>query len=358
MKKLRIWLAALIAAGVAAAGLYYLPVRHVLSEAYAQEPAKRQGPPLRRQKSDPPEPEQDRPKGQTAISVAVDLVSLQVLVTDPKGNIITGLRPENFAIYEENVKQEIANFSPIEANITVVMLVEYSRQVQYFVYEVWNAIYGFANSLRPGDWVAVIGYDIRPTILSDFTQDRQKLYDTLRRFNYPAFSESNLSDALIDTLDRVEEIDGKAAVLLISTGLDTFSKATYDEALKKCKASNASVYAISLGQNFRIRADAAGYISPEANLELLMSDNRLRSFAEFTGGELYMPRFVTEFPSIFNNISALLRNQYSIAYASSNTKKDGKFRKIKVDVSVDINNDGKPDKVKVQTRKGYMAKQS
>jgi VWFA-related protein len=361
MKKLRIWLLALIAAGIAVASFWYLPViRDVLPEAYAQEPAKRQGPPLRRNKSDAPEQEQDRPKGQTAISVAVDLVSLQVLVTDPKGNIITGLKPENFAIYEENVKQEISNFAPIEANITVVMLVEYSKQVQYLysVYQVWNAIYGFANTLRPGDWVAVIGYDIRPTILSDFTQDRQKLYETLRRFNYPAFSESNLSDALIDTLDRVEEIDGKAAILLISTGLDTFSKATYDEALKKCKASNASVYAIGLGQNFRIRADAAGYISPEGNLELLMSDNRLRSFAEFTGGEVFFPRFETEFPSIFNNISALLRNQYSIAYASSNTKKDGKFRKIRVDVSVDINNDGKPDKVKVQTRKGYMAKQS
>ncbi len=119
------------------------------------------------------------------------------------------------------------------------MLVEYSKQVSWFIYEVWNAIYGFANSLRPGDWVAVIGYDMRPTILSDFTQDRNKLNEALRRFQYPAFSESNLSDALIDTLDRVEEIDGKVAVLLVSTGLDTFSRHTYDEALKKCKAANA-----------------------------------------------------------------------------------------------------------------------
>ncbi len=252
-------------------------------------------------------------------------MSLQVLVTDPKGNIITGLTPENFTVYEDNVKQEITNFSPIEANITAVMLVEYSKQVSWFIYEVWNAIYGFANSLRPGDWVAVIGYDMRPTILSDFTQDRNKLNEALRRFQYPAFSESNLSDALIDTLDRVEEIDGKVAVLLVSTGLDTFSRHTYDEALKKCKAANASVYAIGLGQNFRIRADAAGYISPEQNLELLMSDNRLRSFAEFTGGEAFFPRFVTEFPSIFSNISTMLRNQYSIAYASTNTKKDGKY---------------------------------
>ncbi len=92
-----------------------------------------QKPPLRRQKSAPAnEEDQDRPQGRTAISVAVDLVSLQVLVTDQSGNVITGLKPENFTIYEDNVKQDIANFSPIEANITVVALVEYSNNVSRF----------------------------------------------------------------------------------------------------------------------------------------------------------------------------------------------------------------------------------
>ena len=325
--------------------------------ALAQESPRTQAPPSRRKKpATPNEEDQDRPRGQTAISVAVDLVSLQVLVTDLKGNVITGLKPEHFAIYEDNVKQEITHFSPVEANITAVLLVEYSRLVTPYIYDVWNAIYTFANSLRPGDWVAVIGYDMRPTILADFTQDRNKLMDALRRFNYPAFSESNLSDALIDTLDRVEEMEGKVAVILVSSGLDTFSKHTYDEALKKCKTANASVYPIGTGQNFRLRYEP--YMSPGTNMDFLMADNRLRSFAEFTGGEAYFPRFVTEMPSIFNNISALLRNQYSIAYASSNTKKDGKFRKIRADVTADINGDGKPDKVKVMTRKGYLSKES
>jgi len=325
--------------------------------ALAQDPQKTQAPPSRRKKpAAANEEDQDRPKGQTAISVSVDLVSLQVLVTDMKGNVITGLKPDNFAIYEDNVKQEITNFSPVEANITTVLLVEYSRLVTPFIYDIWNAIYTFANSLRQGDWVAIVGYDMRPTILQDFTQDRSKIMDTLRRFNYPAFSESNLSDALIDTLDRVEEIEGKVAVVLVSSGLDTFSKHTYDEALKKCKAANASVYPIGIGQNFRLRYEP--YMSPETNMDFLMADNRLRSFAEFTGGEAFFPRFVTELPSIFSNISALLRNQYSIAYASTNTKKDGKFRKIRVDVGADINGDGKPDKVKVMTRKGYLARES
>jgi VWFA-related protein len=315
-------------------------------------------PPTRRQRP-AAEDDQDRPQGQTAISVSVDLVSLQVLVTDLKGNTVTGLKPENFTIYEDNVKQEITNFAPIDANITVVMLVEYSRNISYFINDIWNSMYYFANSLRKGDWVAVVGYDMHTTILCDFTQDRSKLYDALKRFTYPAWYESNLSDALIDTLDRTQELDGKVAVLLISTGLDTFSRHTYDDALKKCKGANASVYAIGVGQNFRLRADAAGLIDTQTNMDLLMADNRLKSFADYTGGAAYFPRFETELPEIFNNISKLLRSQYSIAYASSNTNKDGKFRKIRVEVNAGLTDSkGKPIKLKAITRKGYLAKES
>jgi VWFA-related protein len=294
--------------------------------------------------------EQDKGKGQTAISVSVDLVNLQALVTDKKGNIITGLRPENFTIYEDNVKQDISHFAPVDAATTSVLLVEFSKMIEWFLEDVWNAIYTFAENLRKGDWVAVIGYDLRPTILTDFTQNKNQLMEALSRFNTPAFRESNLCDALIYTLDRVEEIDGKVAVILVASGLDTFSRHTYDEALAKCKAANASVYAISVGQSVRLRYNLD-------DITLLMADNRLRSFAELTGGDAYFPRFPSEFRSIFQNISSSLRNQYSVGYVSSNSKKDGKFRKIRVEVKADINHDGKPIALKVQTRQGYIARE-
>jgi VWFA-related protein len=308
-----------------------------------QNPPKK-GPPVKNA------PDQDKPKGQTAISVSVDLVNLQVLVTDKKGNIITGLQPDHFTIYEDNVKQEISHFAPIDAGITAVMLVDFSKWVQWFIEDVWNSIYGFADSLKPGDWVAVIGYDIRPTILTDFTQRRDQLMEALSRFNTPAFSESNLCDALVFALDRVEEIDGKVAILLVSTGLDTFSRYTWDDALKKCKSANASVFAISVGQSVRLRYNID-------SIDWLMADNRLRSVAELTGGDSYFPRFPAELPSIFKNISNSLRNQYSLAYASSNPKHDGKFRKIRVEVKADILKDGKPVPLKVQTRQGYLARE-
>jgi Ca-activated chloride channel homolog len=316
-----------------------------------------QNPPRKRQKTSPENQEdQEVLKGSGAISVSVDLVSLQVLVTDTQGNVLTGLKPENFTIYEDNVKQEILNFSPIESNLTAVMLVEYSNNIGNFIDDVWNAMSTFASSLRKEDWVAVIGYDMRPTILCDFSKDRRELEDALRRFRYPATDFSNLSDALIDTLDRTQEIEGKVAVILLSTGLDTFSRHTYDEALDKCKQSNASVYAISLGQYYRLRLEARGYLSNESRMNLLMADNRLRSFADMSGGASYFPRFQSELPSIFKNISQMLRSQFSIAYTSTNTNKDGKFRKIRVEVNSPLTDTkGKPLKLKVITRKGYKA---
>ncbi len=328
-----------------------------LTAAQAQEAPKESKPPLKRPKAQTDEEEPEVLKGQGSISVSVDLVNLQVLVTDAKGNIITGMKPENFTIYEDNVKQEISHFAPIDAGITAVMLVEFSNNIYYFVNDVWNAIYTFAGSMRKDDWVAVMAYDMHTTILCDFTQSKQKIYDALGRFKYPTFHESNLSDALIEALDRTQEIEGKVAIVLVSTGLDTLSRHTYDDALQKCKQASATVYAISVGQNFRIRYDS--YISTLSQMDLLMGDNRLRSFADFTGGQAYFPRFESELPSIVNDISQRLRNQYSIAYASTNTKKDGKFRKIRVDVQTQLTDaKGKPLKLKALTRKGYLAKES
>jgi VWFA-related protein len=332
-------------------GKLNLPIQSV----YAQDATKKTQSPPRRPKAPVNEEDQEALEGQTSISVAVDLVSLQVLVTDSKGNILTGLKPENFTIYEDNVKQEISHFSPVESAITAVMLVEFSNNISNFIEDVWNSMYTFAASLRKEDWVAVIGYDLRSTILCDFTQNRQQLEDALARFKYPTFWESNLSDALIDVLDRTQEIDGKVAVILISTGLDTMSRHTYDEALKKCKQASATVYTIGVGQNFRLHYD--GYISNMKKMDYLMGDNRLRSFADFTGGTSFFPRFESELPAIVGNISQMLRNQYSIGYASSNTVKDGKFRKIRVDVQTGLTDiKGKPLKLKVMTRKGYVAK--
>jgi VWFA-related protein len=305
-----------------------------------------------RQRAYEPEPESAAP-----IAVTVDHVNIQVLVSDSKGNVLTGLKPENFTIYEDNVKQEILHFSPVEAGISVVLLLEYSRKISNFLRDVWNAIYAFTQSLRGGDWVAVIGYDLNTNIISDFTRNRQELYNALRQFTIPVWNESNISDAVIETLELTQEIEGTVAIVLIGTGLDTMSRTSYTQALEKSKSANASIYAVGMGQQYRLYAEQQGWLTDDQYSDYLMGDNRLRSFADYTGGTSFFPRFTSELPHIFNTISRQLRSQYNISYSSTNTKMDGKFREIRVEVDTDITDDkGRPLELKARTRKGYIAR--
>src|SRR5262245_58817857 len=116
--------------------------------------------------------QEDRIKGKGSIAVDVRLVNIECTVTDKKGNLVTGLKAENFTLYEDNVKQEITNFASIEAPITVVLVIDYSKQAyylgwNYFGNEIWDAMYEFTRTLRKGDWSAVVAYDLRPEILTD-----------------------------------------------------------------------------------------------------------------------------------------------------------------------------------------------
>lgn len=299
------------------------------------------------------------PSGHASISVAANLVTLQVLVTDERGNVITGLQPENFVLYEDKVRQEITHFSPVEANITTVMLIEQTKRSSYsldqhFIGQIYNIMTTFVRRLRKGDWVGVIGYDIKPTILCDFTQNHQEVLATLNTLRVPAIRENNLFDTVIDTLDRTQEMEGKVSILLVSTGLNSFSGNTYEDVLKKCRSAKAVIYAIGMGQYYRLLLEAYGYTSAEERMDYLMADNNLQYFSEYTGGAAYFPRHDTEVPAIVDNITSLLRSQYSIGYVSTNTKPDNKFRKIQVDVQSDIQRDGKPLKFKIKTREGYI----
>jgi len=305
--------------------------------------AQRQGKPI--------EEQEEKPQGRTSLSIAVEQVQVDITVQDKKGNLIQGLRKEHFKIYEEKVEQTVTFFIPIEAPITAILVTEYSSVIPWeWLYEARLGSHLFADQMRPEDWIAVVAYDIRPEILVDFTQNKAEVYNALRKLNYPAFRESNLYDAVYDVLDRVADLEGKVAMVLVSSGLDTFSKKNLDQIMDKVKEANVVIYPISLGGNARIRND----YGTSTRMNLYQAEAVLKYFAKYTGGVAYFPRFVQEYKGIFQTISALLRNQYSLGYVSTNTKKDGKFRKIKVEVVADIDGDGKPDKLKVHHRQGYL----
>src|SRR5215813_9879760 len=295
---------------------------------------------------------------QTALSIDVDVVSFGVVVTDPNGNPISGLEKQHFRVFDEDVEQTITNFSPADAPLTVVILAEFSNTFAAWYDNVVAPAYGFVNSLRPEDWAALIAFDIRPEILTDFTKNKNDLFEGLRRMRIPAYSETCLYDAVYDTLMRLDNVDGKKAIFLLSSGLDTnISKHTYGEALKKAETSDTMIYSVSLGQLYRLYIESR--LSPMSEITFLQADNVMRSFAEATGGAAWFPRFQGEYPSIYQSVSANLRNEYSIGFVPKVRKNDGKLHKLRVEVApIDINHTGKPIKFKVRHKKGYYAPKS
>jgi VWFA-related protein len=297
----------------------------------------------------------------------VDVVSVDVAVLNNKGNFIPGLPPKYFRVLEDNVPQQIQGVNLGEAPMTVSMVIEFSNLFQQYWGSTWyqtlTASYGFAQSLKPDDYLAIVAYDIRPEILSDFTTDRRKTQEALQRLNIPAFSEANLYDALTDTADRMSGIEGRKAIVLISSGIDTFSKKNYGEARKILQQSGVPVYAIGLMQALRDMAEAYGSMGPIQRMDFLQADNAMRTFAKETGGMAFFPRFLGEFPTIFQNIHQAMRSQYVLTYQPSNKAHDGTFRKIKVELVDPGTNEplvvkdekNKPIKYQIIAKAGYKA---
>ena len=316
------------------------------------------------EKKDKPEKFKN-PEGMPDFSLRVDVpsVNVDVTVTTKEGGFVPGLRKENFRVLEDGVPQQVTTFNQSEAPITAVLLVEFANTNYQFINDMLSASYTFASGLKPQDWIAVVSYDMKPQILADFTQNKQQVYAALGHLRIPGFRETNLFDALYDTLDRIDRIEGRKYVILISSGVDTFSKHTLDDAYKKVKATpNVTIFAVSTGGFLRTQAE--GGMGPITSLTYLQADNQMRTFATLTGGQQYKPRFLGEMPEIFGSIANVIRSQYSLAYHPSNTKMDGSYRKIKIELINPangeplkmVNEKGKQLKYQIIARDGYSAK--
>lgn len=317
------------------------------------------------QTSPPPKP--------PVFGITTELVNVDFRVTTKKGELVQGnFRPEDLEVYENGVRQVITHFSNLDGPLTAILLIDYSKQsflISYYSQdEVWVGPLEFVRSLKNQDWTAIATYDIKVNmspndaangVYQDFTQNKTKLENTLANIfrSRPAWSESNLVDAVKTILDLTEDNDSlqqRVALILISTGLDTFSKNTYDSVLKQAPSSGVTIFSVGIGQQLRLRLDP--YLESTARLDWLAADNRLRALADLTGGQAYFPRFTAEMHGIFEDISQQLRNQYSLGYVSTNQKRDGKFRKIEIQVKkTATNRKGKEEKLIAHHRRGYYA---
>src|SRR5258705_1185228 len=335
-----------------------------------------------------------KPQEAEKITVSTQIVNVDTVVYHKKsGQIVTGLKKENFSIQVDGTPETITNFSTPEAPITVAMVVEYSKWSEVFgrasgggwdpgTYEVIRPVAMFLTQFvkPPDDYVSVVAFDIRPTTLTDFTNDPGRIGAVVNLLlrNYPAFRETNLFDALKFTLvggrgDSVVLEDSKSeqsdytglvsvqgrrrAIILVASGIDTFSKINYGEARKVAQNAGIPIYIIGTAELFykkyESQLDATDSLTgAPGRMTFLQAKNTLRTFASETGGAYYPVTFPGELPKVLGSINALLRSQYSLAFNPGDVH-DGKQHKIKV--SVDIDGDGTVDDKEyvIQARQFY-----
>ena len=316
------------------------------------------------------------------LKIKTNVVNVDTVVYSKKGGqIITGLKKENFVIYENGIKQETSNFATPEAPITVTLVVEYSK---------WSELFGSDNSgfdagklevvrpvayflskfiKAPDDYASLIAFDIRPTPITDFTNDPNRLRQTVDLLlrNNPAFRENNLFDSvkfalvggkgdtvvLENSKEKSAEYGGlvnvqakRRAIILVASGINTFSKTNYDEVRRIIQNAGIPIYIISTGnlfyKRYEHRLPATDSISGmPGRLTFLQATNTMNTFAKESGGMHFPVTFEGELPSVLQSINGLLRNQYSLGYEPIEKREPGK--KYKIEVKVDVDGDGQTD---------------
>ena len=308
----------------------------------------------------PPKPD-DRPR----FRVESEVVRIPAVVIGKDGRLYTDLKKENFTVYEEGVRQTVSTFTSGESPLTIVLLLEDSGVVRSLRGEIINPAGIFVSRIiRPEDYAAILSFDLRPRLLSDFTQNRFKLIEAVNTLakSPPLFRDSALFDALKfaltgGTLKDLEYqglagIEGRTAVLLVATGVDTRSAINLDETRKIVANAGVPVYSIGVGERAFLRSEA--FLSGVQRLNFLQARSTLSSFSKSSGGRFYSVRFQTALNSVLESIAAMLRFQYTLGYSPQNSRQQGKKRKITLEVDVD--GDGRADnkRLDLQYRQFYV----
>ena len=305
----------------------------------------------------PAEPTVKNPNNETfSLRVDVPIVNLNVnVILDKTHQFVPGLKAANFLVLEDGVPQTITGVRMTQTPITAVMLLEFAANSYYLINDMQNASYSFFSTLRPDDYVAVVTYDLHTHILTDFTNNKDVIAQALQSLTIPGFSDTDMFDALYETLDRLTRVEGRKYVILIGSGRDTFSKLTLDKILAKVKATpNVTIFSIGTGALLNeLRGGQGGMGGGMADLNYLQAQNQLKTFAAMTGGLSFSPIFQGELPDIFSQINNSIRNQYVLTYRPTNTKNDGSYRKIQVLL---VDNEGHP--LRMQDEKGKSLKYS
>ena len=284
-----------------------------------------------------------RQRGDEAVQLHSDLVVVNLIVTDAKGQYAHGLTAKDFKVLENDAAQPIDSFIAEEASFAAAILIDTSGSMDYKFGLVRAAAASFVDHIRDNDQVAVYGFNDKIKLFQDFSDLRD-----ISEYVWDAKAENttrlyDCADEAIIALEKRPE--KRKAILLISDGWDTTSyKASFDSVMKKCLARGITMYSIDLIE------DSARMGSGSDVLGLRRGQNEMKEFAAQTGGRYLHTPQGDKLEEAFIGIVDELRNQYTLTYYPTNKKRDGHWRKLGVDVS-------RPG-LTTRTRKGYWAPKS
>lgn len=298
-----------------------------------QDPAKQD----QKQKPATPTEKQDENQGET-LKFETNLVVLNATITDGSDRYIRGLKREDFQIFEDKIPQKIVDFSQEETAFSAVILLDASLSMQHKLTLARAACANFVDTLRPDDTFAIYGFSgMKVKVLQDFT-DIRDIPDSV--WDMRADGETPLYDAIVKAAEGLaKRTERRRAIVVVSDGADTKSRASLDQALRKTLDAQALIYAVDM-------TDAAVYRTAARDNGVEM----LKEMAVKTGGRFFASAGGSKLREAFANAAEELRNQYTLTYESSNERYDGRWRTLEVRVTKPLLN--------VRTRRGYYARKS
>ena len=263
-------------------------------------------------------------------------MTIKLLVQDPNGYFIPNIRRENFVVYENGVRQQNATVDLEHAPVSLGLLMEFGGRSpglnRDLGEEVSRACQRAVDEVSQDDSIAAWKYNDNVQNLSGFSRDKISLETLCLRLGTPELSGTNLYDAVIFTLGQMHPVNGRKAILLISSGIDTFSKASYQDALNAAQASDTPIYVLGLVQVLRQAAELHAHVGPMVRIDWSQAEKTLEELARVSGGRAYIPENTLDLSPIYDDMLENLKVRYVITYTSSSNLDMNSPRTVRVEL--------------------------
>lgn len=327
--------------------LRVLVLLSVLTSAAFAAPAQSQNPP-------PPKPTPQKDEQEIdpddVISVSTTEVLLPVTVRDRSGRLVTELTRKDFRVFENGIEQSLSDLSLRQVPVDVVLMIDASSSAAKNLDDFRVAAEGFAAHLDADDRISLIQFDDRVALLQDWTRSQIQLHRALKRIAPGMFT--RFHDAvLLAARDQLARPTTRHAVIVLTDGIDSGRGSTFDAALRTALQSQSAIYVVSNSQIERsakqeelsLLLSASDSVRRFNQLRigdlrlglaaLDASEQNLEQLTAATGGRLYKPASFRDLEKTYAEVADELRHQYALYYAPLNTKKDGQFRRVRVETS-------------------------